>query len=588
MAAFEPHQFRNIAIVGHGGSGKTSLAEALLFKTGVTNRLGSVQDKTSILDSSDEEKEKLSTIESAVGHFEHKGLQVNFVDTPGMMAFCGHSIAALAATECAVLVVSASSGIQVNTRKMYEKAKKYGLGIWIIITHIDAPNIDLPVVVNSVQESFGQQCVPLNLPNSSGKGVTDCFVNESGDADFSDVGDAHTAIIEAVVGADDALMEKYLGGELSNDEAKAAAANAITAGEFTPILFVDSLNDVGITEFLDSLVDFCPSPVTGKKRAITDGENETQIEPSQGGDFIGQVFKISADAKSNIKYLSIRVHSGKLSSDMTLKSEKEVKGVRPGHVMRSQGAEHQEIDAGVAGDMISLAKLDFAIGDMIYAGSKAISGHIAMPDIPDPMFSLALVSKSRGDEDKISALLRRFSEEDPCFIHEHGAGGELIVRGMGEQQIRIYLARMSRTQKLEVETKPPRIPYRETITTQVNNVEYTHKKQSGGSGEFGRVIINMIPADRGEGYEFIDKIFGGSIDQSYRPSVDKGVKSSMEMGVLAGYPVVDLKVELIDGKTHPVDSKDVAFQKAGKGANTIRVFIKSTFDIGIFFCVLKI
>jgi len=227
------------------------------------------------------------------------------------------------------------------------------------------------------------------------------------------------------------------------------------------------------------------------------------------------------------------------------------------------GASHSEIEAGVAGDVIALAKLDFPIGEVIYTET---GGTIAMPKIPDPMFALAMESTSRGDEDKIGTALRKFMEEDPCFIVEHRAGGELVARGMGEMQLRTYFARMAKQYKLEVTTKPPKIPYRETITASVMDVEYTHKKQSGGSGEFGRVIINMIPAERGEGYEFIDKIFGGSIDQSYRPSVDKGCRTEMEHGVLAGYPIVDLKVELIDGKTHPVDSKDVAFQKAGRGA----------------------
>ncbi len=566
MAVIEPHQFRNITFVGHGGSGKTSLAEAVLFKTGTTKRLGSVVDKTSILDCTDEEREKLSSIESAAAHLSYKDLHVNLIDTPGIAAFCGPSIASMAAAECAVLVISAASGIQVNTRKMFAKAKEYGLGIWIVINHIDAPNVDIPELLAAVQESFGAQCVPINLPCNGSKGVTDCFVNESGDADFSDVGEAHTAIIEAVVGADDALMEKYLGGELSDDEAKGAAANAVATGEFMPIFFTDSLHDVGITEFLDSLESFCPSPISGKKRTIVDGENVITIEPKPAEDFIGQVFKISTDAKSNIKHVTIRAYSGTLTHDQLLKSEKEPKGVRPGHVTKPQSAEYKEIDAGVAGDIISLSKLDLHIGDMVYACPKPIAGTIEMPKCPEPMFSLALISKTRGDEDKISATLRRYAEEDPCFIHEHGMGGELIVRGMGEQQIRTYLTRMHNHQKLDVDTKPPRIPYRETITASAKNVEYTHKKQSGGSGEFGRVIINMIPAERGEGYEFVDKIFGGAIDQAYRPSVDKGVKASMVDGVLAGYPIVDLKVELIDGKTHPVDSKDVAFQKAGKGA----------------------
>jgi elongation factor G len=563
MSALQPDRIRNVALIGHSHSGKTQLAEALLFKTGVTTRLGNPADKTSILDYTDEAKEKLSSLDSALCSLTHNGLHVNIVDTPGTQSFCGPAIAGLAAVECAAVVVSATAGVQVNTRKMYERAREYGLGVWFVISHIDSPNVDPPQILSEIQESFGPQCVPLNLPTSGGKGVIDCFTQESGKVDFGDVGEAHTAIIEAVVGADEALMEKYLGGELSDEEAKKAAARAVAQGEFMPVLFVNSREDVGIAEFLDALASLCPSPVHGLKRALIDGDDKTELGADPSGPFVGQVFKIASDPRSNIKYLSVRVLSGTLTSDMQIKSVDEPRAVRPGHLLRTIGADHKEVDQGVAGDIIALAKLDFHIGDTIFSDQ---GGKVAMPTFPTPMFSLALESKSRGDEDKISGALRRFAEEDPCFVPERGTGGELVVRGMGELQMRTYIARMAHQYKLDVDTKPPRIPYRETITTAVRDIEYTHKKQTGGAGQFGRVVINVLPAERGEGYEFIDKIFGGVIDQQFRPSVDKGIRAQLTEGVLAGYPVVDVKVELIDGKTHPVDSKDIAFQIAGRGA----------------------
>jgi len=563
MPVFEADRYRNIALVGHGACGKTSLAEALLFKTGVTNRLGSVPDKTSILDYTDEAKEKGASVDSALCYFSHKNLHVNLMDTPGTSAFCGPAIASLAAVECAAVVVSASSGIQVNTRKMMDRAKTYGIGTWVVINHIDAANVDLPKILAQVQESFGAQCVPLNLPANDGKTVIDCFANESGNADFGDVGTAHTALIETIVGADEPLMEKYLGGELAPEAIEAAAPRAVAQGDLVPVLFTNARGGVGITEFLDALERFCPSPVTGKRRVLVSGDDQTEIEPKQDGPFLAQVFKITTDPKSHIKYSAMRVLSGKLTSDMTIKTVDEPKGLRPGHVMRLFGADHSEVEAGVAGDIISLAKLDFTIGDTIFV---VRGGTIAKPPLPNPMYSLAIESKSRGDEDKIGGALKRLMDEDPCFISERGTGGELVVRGMGELQVRTYLSRMAKQHKLEVETKPPRIPYRETVTKPAMNIEYTHKKQTGGAGQFGRVIINVLPAERGEGYEFVDKIFGGAIDLSYRPSVDKGVRAQMAEGVLAGYPVVDVKVELIDGKTHPVDSKDIAFQIAGRSA----------------------
>ncbi len=563
MANADPKDIRNIALIGHSGSGKTSLGEALLFKTGATNRLGSVQDKSSILDHMEEEREKLSSHDSTICRMKYGDLQINLVDTPGMAAFCGPAVAGLAACELGVLVVSAAGGIQVNTRKMFQRAREYGLGMWFVINHIDASNLDLPQLVGELQESFGAHCVPINLPSGGGKSVVDCFKNESGDVDFGDVADMHTGLIETIVGADEELMDKYLGGELSDAELVAAASKAVASGEIIPIFFTNALHDVGINEFLDALAAFCPSPVTGKKRLLVSGEEETEIAADVNGPFLGQVFKISTDPKSHIKYLDIRVLSGTLTSDMNIKSIDEPKGTRPGQILKAQGPDRADADAGVAGDIITLAKLDFAIGEIIFDKN---GGKVAMPKVPDPMYALALESKSRGDEDKISLALKRFSEEDPCFVLERSSSGEMVVRGVGELHIRTYLGRMAKHQKLEVTTKPPRIPYRETCLNTVKDVEYTHKKQSGGAGQFGRVIINLLPAERGEGYEFVDKIFGGSIDQGFRPSVDKGVRAQMAEGVLAGYQVVDVKVELIDGKTHPVDSKDIAFQIAGRGA----------------------
>ena len=563
MALLQPDQYRNIVLIGHTGCGKTSLAEALLFKAGATNRLGSVPDGTSILDSSEEARERLSSMDSALCHLTHKGCHVNVIDTPGSTSFCGSAITALSAVECAVLVISASSGIQVNTRKMAERARAYGLGMWIVINHIDAPNIDLPELLGQIKELFGAECVPLNLPSGGARSVIDCLANESGEADFYDVSETHTAVIEAIVGADEALMEKYLGGDLSLEEAQGAAAKAVAAGELVPILFTDSRNDVGIAEFLDAVISCCPSPALGKKRVLVDGEVRGELEPKQDGPLVAQVFRIKTDPKSNIKYLSLRVHSGRLTHDLILQSQKESKGTRPGQILRAQGADYKDLEVGVAGDIVSLAKLDFHIGDVIFAETP---GTIEMPVLPKPMFSLALESKSRGDEDKIAMALRRFSEEDPCFATDRGTGGELVIRGMSDTQLRAYLARMAKHQKLEVNTRAPRIPYRETIISSALDIEYTHKKQTGGAGQFGRVVINVIANERGGGYEFIDKIFGGSIDQSFRVSVDKGIRVQMAEGVLAGYPVHDVKVELVDGKTHPVDSKDIAFQIAGRGA----------------------
>jgi elongation factor G len=447
---------------------------------------------------------------------------------------------------------------------MMERAAAYGVARMIVINKIDAENANIEELVDTVKEFFGAACVPINLPTGKGSAVIDCTVEKDGKPDFGDVAAAHEAALEAVVGADDALMEKYLGGEASDEEIMAAAAKACAAGEIVPILFTNARGEVGIDALLAAIVKFAPSPRTGKRRVLVSDDGEAAIEPKVDGPFVGQVFKVASDPKSNIKYSFIRVHSGRMGSDGTIKSLKERKGMRLGHVNRFMGAEHKEEDVASAGDIVAVAKLDLHVGDAVFTDK---GGEIAMPKTPKPMYALAIESKSRGDEDKISGALRRFSEEDPCFaVDREPSTHELVIHGVGDVHIRTLLKRMHRHFKLEVDTKPPKVPYRETITGRADNIEYTHKKQSGGAGQYGKVVINMYPSERGGGYQFLDKIFGGAIDGPFRVSTDKGIRGQMVEGVLAGYPVVDVTVELTDGKTHPVDSKDIAFQIAGRGA----------------------
>ncbi|GIK16451.1 MAG: elongation factor G [Planctomycetota bacterium] len=562
MAVYEVGKYRNVVLVGHGGSGKTSLAEAMLHKAGVTNRLGSTADKTSILDVTDEAKEKGGSTDSAVCYLAHKGHHVNIVDTPGTAAFAGPAIGGLIAADTAIVVVSASSGIEVNTRKMFERAKKYGIGLAIVVSKIDAPNVNLEEVLGNLRSVFGNECVPVTLPTGSGKSVIDCLTNESGAADIFDVGEAHTGVLEAIVSVDDAMMEKYLGGEVSKDEALATAPKAVAAQTFIPTFFVNSRAEIGIAELLDAIVGLFPSPLQAKRRVMVDDGHETPVDPT-GADFVGQIFKVSSDPKTGIKYLGLRCLSGKLTHDMSIKTVADRKGFRPGQLQRLLGAEHKEVEAGVSGDIVSLAKLDLHVGDVVFTNK---GGTIEKPPIPAPMFPLALESKSRGDEDKIAQAIRRYTDEDPCLRLERTQAGEMVLRGLDDTHVRTILNRLKHYFKLEVLTKTPKIPYRETIAGRADNIEYTHKKQTGGAGQYAKIVINVLPAQRGEGYEFVDKIFGGAIDQQFRPSVDKGIRAQMAEGVIAGYPVVDVKVELIDGKTHPVDSKDIAFQIAGRQA----------------------
>lgn len=560
---------RNIALIGHSGAGKTSLAEALLHKTGATTRLGSVPDKTSILDFNDDEKEHAHTIDSALCYVSHQGKHINIIDTPGSTDFCGQAVCALAGVETAVLVISAVSGIEVNTRKMMERAAAFQLARMIVINKIDSDNIGYEELLGSIRELFGPACVPVNLPARKGRAVVECLHHDSGEVDFGDVAAAHEAALEAVVGADDALMEKYLMGEAGDDEVLEAAAKACAAGEIVPIVFTNAKDEVGVSELLDALVMFAPSPARGKVRVLATDDGERPIEPKPDGPFIGQVFKVMSDPKSNIKYSFIRVFSGSLAGDGAIKTLRERKGMRLGHIHRFLGGEHKEEDVASAGDIIAVAKLDLHVGEVCFTDS---GGEIAMPKTPKPMYALAIEPKSRGDEDKVGGALKKFTEEDVCFeVERDSVTHELVIHGVGDLHVRTILNRVARHFKLEVNTKPPKVPYRETITGRADNVEYTHKKQTGGAGQFGRVIINVLPGERGAGYQFVDKIFGGAIDGPFRVSCDKGIRSQLTEGVLAGFPVVDVTVELIDGKTHPVDSKDIAFQIAGREAFKVAV-----------------
>ncbi|MFQ5490879.1 MAG: elongation factor G [Phycisphaerae bacterium] len=562
MPIYPVKQYRNIALVGHGSAGKTTLAEACLFKAGATSRQGSVAEKTSCLDYTDEERDKGHSLDSTLCSLGHQDTHINLIDTPGTTDFAGPAISALAGVETAVTVINATSGIEVNSRKMMQRAAAYGVARMIVINKIDAQNANLEELVGQIQESFGAECVPANLPADGRSKVIDCLTNRSGATDFGDLASAHEAVLEAIVGADDELMEKYLGGEATEEEVLNAAPGAVASGAFVPILFTDAVGGTGVSEFLDAVVRLAPDPTLGKKRVLVDGDKETPIEPDPSGSFVGQVFKNSTDPKSHIKYSYIRVHRGKLTSDQSIKTLEQPKGMRPGHILRFQGGEHSDIEAAVAGDIVTLAKVDVHIGDTVYASE---GGKIAMPDLPKPMFALAIEAKTRGTEDKIAMALRHFADQDPCFQVDRDSGThEMVIRGTGDLHLRTLLERLAHHQKLEVVTHKPKIPYRETVTVAAESVEYTHKKQSGGAGQFARVFVNMLPNERGAGYEFVDKIFGGAIDQSYRPSVDKGIRAQMANGVLAGYPVVDVKVELVDGKTHPVDSKDIAFQIAGR------------------------
>lgn len=559
---------RNVILLGHGGSGKTSLTEAMLHTAGAVSRLGSVDEKTSVSDYYDEEKEHQHSILSAIVHAEHNGKLINVIDTPGSPDFVGPAIAALPAAETAILVINATAGIETNTRKLFHLAGEQGKPRMIVINKMAAENVEIPELIKGIQETFGSHCRCANLPSEDNKSVIDCIENTAGSSPVMTVADAHTQLIESVVEADDALMERYLGGEeIPTAEIAAAFVKALRSGTLIPIVFTEARLEVGVKELLNLITKYTPSPADVEPAKLVDGEKVTELKADPAGPLMGVVFRVAFDPRSNMKYSTIRIFSGTLKSDTNMIHNDEKKGLRPGHILKPQGGETKEIDVGVAGDIIILAKLEeLKIGDLIHDGR--VSGKYKMPPFPEPMFSLAMEPASRGDEQKIGGALDKLREEDPCFKTTRDAQTkELVAQGLGDLHLRIMIEKMQNRFKLAVNTKEPKIPYKETITGKADG-HYRHKKQTGGAGQFGEVYLKVEPAERNSDppLQFSWDIFGGSIPGQFEPAILKGINDVMVNGPVAGFPMQDVKVSITDGKYHPVDSKEVAFRTAGKGA----------------------
>ena len=559
---------RNVVLLGHGGSGKTSLTEAMLHVSGAVSRLGSVDEKTSVSDYYDEEKEHQHSILAAVVHADHDGKLVNIIDTPGAPDFVGPAIATLPAAETAIIVINAAAGIETNTRKLFQLASEQGKPRMIVINKMAAENVDIPELIKGIQETFGSQCRCANLPGADKKSVVDCVENTSGSSPVMDVADAHTQLIESVVEADDALMERYLGGEeIPAAEVATVFVKALQSGTLIPIVFTEARQEIGVKELLDLIVKYTPSPTEAEPARLLVGEDTTELKADPAEPLAGLVFRVTFDPRSNMKYSTIRIFSGTLKSDTNMMYDDEKKGLRPGHILRPQGGETKEIDAAIAGDIVVLAKIDeLKIGNLIHDGR--VEGKYKMPPFPSPMFALAMEPASRGDEQKIGGALERLQEEDPCFRTSRDAQTkELVAQGLGDLHLRIMIEKMQSRYKLAVNTKEPKIPYRETITAKAEG-HYRHKKQTGGAGQFGEVYLRVEPAERDSDptLEFSWDIYGGTIPGQFEPAILKGVNDVMVSGPIAGFAMQDIKCSIYDGKHHPVDSKEVAFRAAGKGA----------------------
>jgi elongation factor G len=569
-------RIRTIALVGQSGAGKTTLAEALLAKAGAIPAAGSVERGTTVCDYTPLEKQLQHSLKLAVASFDARSngeaTRIHLLDTPGYPDFLGQSLPALAAVETAAIVINAQNGIEMMTGRFMQWAAKRGLDRLLIVNKIDADNVDMEGLLERIQQTFGKECLPLNLPAGGRTKVSDCFFAPSGEADFSSVDEAHRKLVDQVVEVDEKLMEAYLEkGEVTPEELHAPLERALREGHLIPVVFASAKTGAGIAELMDVIVRLLPNPLEGNRpvyvKTAADGKaSELGAEPDPKQHALAHVFKIEIDPYIG-RLAVFRVHQGRLTPGGQLYIGEGRKPIKAGHLFLLRGKQQVEVHEALPGDICAIAKIDeIQFDHVLHDSAEDAQVHARPLELPTSVFGLAVQPKKRGDEQKVSDVLHKITAEDPCFRIEHNSqANETVMRGLGEMHLRTVLEKMSSQYKLDLDTRPPSIPYRETIAARAEG-HSRHKKQTGGAGQFGEVFLKVEPLPRGSGFEFVDSVKGGAIPNQFIPSVEKGVRSVLDTGYIAGFPLQDVRVIVYDGKSHPVDSKDVAFMSAGRKA----------------------
>jgi len=582
MKVFDAAGIRNVALVGHSGAGKTQLASALLFDAGAVNRFGKVDDGTTVTDYDDEAIARKHTLAASLAFLDWNKHKINLIDTPGMGNFLSDARSALRVVEAAVVVVDAVAGVQVSTEKVWEAAEESQLPRLIVCNRLDRERASLERTLESVRTTLGRNCIPVQLPigeEKDFKGVVDLVgmkaytfaADDSGKMTEGAVPEslaptaqaAREALIEMVAEADDALMEKFFeAGTLTQEELTAGLGRAVRAGRLFPVFCASGLRNIGIQPLADALVLYVASPAD---RAMT-GHDAKGAEATRSADeklpLVLWVWKTVADPFAG-RITLFRVVSGVLKSDATVHNLTRDVPERFGHVLTVQGKTQTHVPELHAGDLGAVAKLkDTRTGDTL--GDKAVGFVVPLTKFPEPVLAYAIEPKSRGDEDKIGTAMQRLQEEDPAISYARDPQThELLLSGQGQLHIEVTVAKLRRRFGVEVNLKPPRIPYRETITAKVE-AHGRHKKQTGGHGQFGDCKIRMEPLARGADFEFVDDIFGGAIPRQFVPAVEKGIQETRVRGYLTTYPVVDFRVTVYDGSYHDVDSNELSFKLAGR------------------------
>ncbi len=562
---------RTLALVGAAGAGKTSLAEALLHKSGTLSSPGTLERGSTVSDFDPLERRMQHSLNAAVLHLHHADTRVHFIDTPGAADFLGQSLPALEAVETAAVVINAVVGIEPMAVRMMAYAASRHLDRLIIVNRIDAAGVNLAALLADIQATFGKECLPINLPDAGATRVVDCFFQRQGHSDFGSVDAAHRALVEQVVEVDGDLVERYLNdGDIDASELHAPLEQALREGHLIPVCFVSAKSGAGVAELLDIIVKLLPNPLEANPPDFINGEGEQAVpmhaKPDPAQHVLAHVFKVSVDPFVG-RLGVMRVHQGTVVQGGLLYIGHGRKPFKVAHLFMLQGKDHVEVPRALPGDIVAVAKVDDIHFDAVLhdaAGDEHI--HLLPLDFPKPVHGLAIEPKRHGDEQRMWEILSKLVDEDPCLKVEHVvATNETIVYGLGELHLRVLLERLRDVYRFEVNTRPPRIAYRETLTAKAEG-HHRHKKQSGGAGQFGEVFLRVEPLPRGGGFEFVDQVKGGTIPGQYIPAVEKGVREVLTSGAIAGYPVVDVRVTVYDGKHHSVDSKDIAFATAGRKA----------------------
>lgn len=572
MSEYTTGDIRNVALVGHAGSGKTTLTEALLQAASVIQTVGSVEKGNTVSDSDPLEQKHHHSLRSSVVNIDHDDHHINLIDTPGYPDFVGQTLSVLPAVETVAVVINATAGIQTMTRRLMEAAKERQQCRMIIVNHIDGEEVDLEALLNDIRETFGTECLALNLPSEGGTRVVDCFFSPSGESDFSSVEEAHTAVIDQTVEVDEDLMEAYLEqGEVGPDQLHDAFEKALREGHLVPVCFTSAVKGVGVSELLDVLTKLMPNPAEGnaapfERRSADEETTPAVITPDPEGQIVGHVFKITFDPYVG-KIGLFRIHRGTVTKDSELFLDGARKPFKVGHLLKIQGGKHTEIERGVPGDLCAVAKVPEVHFDaMLHDSHDEDDLSLKSVNFPMPLAGLAITPTKRGEEQKLAEAMEKLSQEDPCLrVERDAAANETVLRGLGELHLRTALERMEETYNVTVDTKPPTIPYRETVTRKTEG-HYRHKKQSGGAGQFGEVYLRIEPLERGKGFEFVNNVVGGVIPSTFIPSVEKGVRQAYDSGAIAGFPMQDIQVSVYDGKHHAVDSNEISFVTAGRKA----------------------